>query len=122
MLRKIRQQNSLTQLQVSELLNIDRSTYTYYETGKTNPDIYQLVKLARMYKLTPNDLLEFKQKESNTGSLVFKDDSTFVKSNSRNVNMLELEDDEKRLVYMFRLMSDEDKEETLAQSKEKLIK
>ena len=35
-LRSLRLSMGLTQMQVAEALNIDRSTYTYYETGKTN--------------------------------------------------------------------------------------
>ena len=36
----------LTQGEIAELLNIDRSTYTYYESGKTEPSLETLKKLA----------------------------------------------------------------------------
>ena len=44
-LRLLREKNGLTQKQVADMLNIDRSTYAYYESGKTRPDILTIAKL-----------------------------------------------------------------------------
>ena len=38
-LKFYRHECGLTQQQVADRLKIERSTYTYYETGKTKPDI-----------------------------------------------------------------------------------
>ena len=38
-LKYYRHECGLTQQQVADRLKIERSTYTYYETGKTKPDI-----------------------------------------------------------------------------------
>jgi len=46
MLRNVRITCGLSQREVAEMLHINRSTYTYYETGKTSPDIDTLRKLA----------------------------------------------------------------------------
>lgn len=50
-LKYIRHLNGLSQLKVAEHLNVDRSTYSYYETAKTTPDIFTLIKLSSFYKI-----------------------------------------------------------------------
>lgn len=58
-LKKCRKNTGLTQAQVSKILNIERSTYTYYETGKTSPSINMLIRLAKLYNVSlADDLLE----------------------------------------------------------------
>ena len=59
-LRFLRTKNGFTQKQVSEALSIDRSTYTYYEIGKTNPDVHMLRKLSHLYNVSIDYLLENK--------------------------------------------------------------
>jgi transcriptional regulator with XRE-family HTH domain len=56
-LRKLRKQQDLTQEQVAKNLNIVRSTYAYYETGKTCPDFNTVVRLARLFNVTTDYLL-----------------------------------------------------------------
>lgn len=56
-LKKLRMQNNLTQKQVAEILKIDRSTYAYYETGRTVPDMYTLSVISRIYNITPEQIM-----------------------------------------------------------------
>jgi len=56
-LKRLRTYCKLTQKQIADLLNIDRSTYTYYETGKTVPDVETLKKLSRLYYITLDNLV-----------------------------------------------------------------
>lgn len=56
-LRKLRKQADMTQEQVAKNLNIVRSTYAYYETGKTSPDFNTVVRLARLFHVTTDYLL-----------------------------------------------------------------
>ena len=44
--------NGYTQQQVADILNVDRSTYAYYESGKSVPDIETIIKLARLYNIS----------------------------------------------------------------------
>lgn len=67
-MKKFREKAGYTQQQVSDSLNIDRSTYAYYESGKTIPDLNTLVKLAEIFKIPLGMLLEKEQK-----NLVFSD-------------------------------------------------
>lgn len=50
-LKRARQHRGLTQQEVAEQLNIDRSTYTYYETGRTTPTIYQIIEISKILKI-----------------------------------------------------------------------
>lgn len=57
LLKRYRTNCMLTQQQVADALNINRTTYTYYETGKTEPSIDTLHKLTQMFNITYDDLL-----------------------------------------------------------------
>ncbi len=56
-LKYYRHECGLTQQQVADRLKIERSTYTYYETGKTKPDIETVVKLAKVFNVSYMDIL-----------------------------------------------------------------
>ena len=47
-LRQARLQAGYSQQHVAGALNVNRATYTYYETGKTSPDPVTLGKIARI--------------------------------------------------------------------------
>lgn len=59
-LRETRISCNLTQQQVADKLKIDRSTYTYYETGKTKPSIFTLMELAKIFEVPIDDILNIK--------------------------------------------------------------
>ena len=56
-LKRIRNTAGYTQQNLADLLGVDRSTYSYYETGKTEPNIRQLTKIAALYNLRLDDLV-----------------------------------------------------------------
>ncbi len=62
-LKYYRHECGLTQQQVADRLKIERSTYTYYETGKTKPDINTLIKIAKVYNINYTALLEGVEEE-----------------------------------------------------------
>ena len=57
-LKFYRHECGLTQQQVADRLKIERSTYTYYETGKTKPDIGTLIKIAKVFNINYTQLLQ----------------------------------------------------------------
>ncbi len=57
-LKYYRHECGLTQQQVADRLKIERSTYTYYETGKTKPDISTLIKIAKVFNISYTALLQ----------------------------------------------------------------
>ena len=56
-IRKLRKERGLTQQQVANYLNLDRSTYAYYESGRTRMNIDVIVKLAHFYQIRYAELL-----------------------------------------------------------------
>ena len=48
-LKLYRVKNNFTQTQIAAALGIDRSTYSYYELGKTVPSVGMLSKIAKIF-------------------------------------------------------------------------
>ena len=57
-LRELRIKREMSQKEVDERLHMCRSTYTYYEAGKTLPDITMLLKLSGLYRMPLCELLQ----------------------------------------------------------------
>jgi len=103
-LRKCRDHCGLSQLQVATVLGIDRSTYTGYESGRTEPNLTTIVKLADLFDVDVTTLLP---KEDSTASLKDSDSKT-------TVPVYSLSKDEQTLVLSFRLLSNKQKSSVLA--------
>ena len=52
-----RKENNLTQTELGELLNIDRSAISKWETGDAMPNLLNLTKLAEIYSCPLGDLV-----------------------------------------------------------------
>lgn len=48
-IRDLREDRDLRQIDVANATGIDQKTLSNYETGKTNPDSYSLIKLADFF-------------------------------------------------------------------------
>ncbi len=48
-IRELREDRDLRQIDVATATGIDQKTLSNYETGKTNPDSYSLIKLADFF-------------------------------------------------------------------------
>ena len=56
-IRDMREDNDLTQKDISEVLNVARRTYSGYENGTRNIPVQSVVKLAIYYKVSVDYLL-----------------------------------------------------------------
>lgn len=56
-LKKARKDTGFTQAEVCKEINIPRSTLANYETGRTQPDLETLAKLADFYEVSIDWLL-----------------------------------------------------------------
>ena len=56
-LKKARKDTGFTQIEVCKELNIPQSTLANYETGRTQPDLETLAKLADFYEVSIDWLL-----------------------------------------------------------------
>jgi transcriptional regulator with XRE-family HTH domain len=60
-LRLLRDYREMTQQQVADFLNVNRSTYSYYENGKTEPSITTLMRMAELFNVTLDSLLNMEK-------------------------------------------------------------
>lgn len=56
-IRTLREDRDLRQIDVSNATGIDQKTLSNYETGKTNPDSFAIIKLAEFFGVTTDYLL-----------------------------------------------------------------
>ena len=68
-IREIREDNSLTQQKVADLLNIGQRTYADYESGKTRIPIDNLLILAKYYNVSMLEILK---------QYICRNDNTYV--------------------------------------------
>lgn len=102
-LKLLRMQRGFTQDEIANYLNIHRTTYTKYET-KHAPDVDSLVKIARLYGMSLDELVSGTPSKSISSKTVphapgFYDD----------VDLGVLSDDEKRMILLLRSCSNVDK-------------
>lgn len=57
-LKKRREELSLTQKQVADMLNIDQRLYQYYEAGQTKPNVDTAIKIAEVLQTTVEKLFK----------------------------------------------------------------
>ena len=58
-IRDLREDLDLRQTDVAKATQIDQKTLSNYETGKTNPDSYSIIKLAEFFHVTTDYLLGY---------------------------------------------------------------
>lgn len=124
MLKKLRENNGYTQKQIADALNIERSTYTYYETGKTRPDINAIIKLSKLYNISFEELLESEDtlKESNK-PLKDSGNDLYYTYDSKNFNHIyELSKQEKSFISLYRVLPKESQNIVLESLKKEVEK
>lgn len=115
-LKKLRENSGYTQQQVADALNIDRSTYAYYETGKTTPDINTIIKLSKIFNVPYTEIFE---NEENYATSKVKDveseEDEFAKLYGRknNKHIYELTRKEQQMIIGFRLLPEAGQEQVL---------
>ncbi len=56
-IKDLREDRDLRQIDVANATGIDQKTLSNYETGKTNPDSFAIVALARFFEVSTDYLL-----------------------------------------------------------------
>ena len=56
-IRSLREDRDLRQIDVAKATGIDQKTLSNYETGKTNPDSFAIVRLAEFFNVSTDFLL-----------------------------------------------------------------
>lgn len=112
-LKKVRKEHKFTQQDIADVLGVDRSTYTFYETGKTSPSIATLQKLSNIYNVTIGYLAGY---EENRPELKSKHVSPSMSAPDVDPIAL-LSKDEQIMLMCYRVLSNEKKNEILKQIK-----
>ena len=114
-LKYYRDNCELSQQQVANILNIDRSTYTYYETGKTTPSASMLLKLSKIYNVPCAVFLECINQElelnSKVADSVTNGNIPNLYEESMNDKIYSLTKDEKDVVIAYRILDNNKKQE-----------
>lgn len=102
-LRDLRKQNSkYSQQEMADMLNISRSTYTYYETGKSEPGQDKLKKLCDILNVDFNTLLNYAD---------YNEFGAKVASGDSGVDLVKsLSSSEEQIVLALRSMNSEERE------------
>ena len=58
-LKSLRQENQLSQKVVAAKMGIPVSTYANWEQGRTEPNLYDLYRLIKLFDIDANELFEF---------------------------------------------------------------
>ena len=56
-IKQIRIKNNMTQEELAEALFVTRQTISNYETGKSNPDVDTIIKIAEIFKVDTNTVI-----------------------------------------------------------------
>ena len=73
-IKDLREDRDLRQTDVAEATGIDQRTLSNYETGKTNPDSFALIKLADFFKGFALELKWDFRHEQNTTKILGEDE------------------------------------------------
>jgi len=114
LLRKLRKGNGLTQQQVADFLHLDRSTYAYYESGRTKINIDILIRLARFFQVSLASLVGEEERVEQ-----FSDGTTGAETflvNDSVARFAQLSREEQYLVILFRSGTAEQQRAVLEQA------
>ncbi len=103
-MRLNRKQLRLTQQDVADMLNVDRSTYTAYETKRV-PSLDILIKLCKLYRLTLDELVGFGEIPD---TIRLEEESTLFKDDTYELDIFDkhLSADERKLLFSIRMLTD----------------
>lgn len=105
LLKQCRENAGLTQKQISAALNIERSTYAYYECGKTNPSGTFILKLAKVLNIDYTIFIDAIADETpNEDFSTLSGDSW-----KKREKMYALSEQEQNLILSYRTMSKENR-------------
>ena len=112
-LRDLRKRCNYKQWQIAEVLNISRSTYSYYELGKSSPDLATIGKLAKLFHVSYEELLDEEPVNARVHDSQNSRDPIYER---RKPSLAALEQDEITLIMYYRLMKESDQKKLLTQA------
>ena len=118
-LRKLRTDRGLTQKAVAEALHVNRSTYSFHESGKTQPDFQRVSALAKIFEVPMGQMVEMLSNPEKTEQAASK--KRVPKKVSAEPTVIgQLRPEEKSLIAIFRRCDSATQKEIYRAAKEKL--
>ncbi len=109
-MRLNRKQLRLTQQDIADMLNVDRSTYTAYETKRV-PSLDILIKLSKLYCLTLDELVGIVHPGEH---IYFEEESNpFKRDDELDIFDKYLNPAERKLLFSIRMLTDEQVREVI---------
>ena len=131
-LKELRKMNNYTQDYVAEVLGVVRQTYSHYETGKRTPYATALYKLAGLYNISLEDLLHltvnidrdevYDAPKPTQASSELAEYLKFYNDPANKKKYIFHSDLEKKMLFYFSKISDDDKKEIIEFTKIKARK
>ena len=118
-LRKLRTDRGLTQKAVADALNVDRATYTFHETGKTQPDLQRIGELAKIFAIPVDALVKLLSNPEEIERAASKK-RVPKKVSAEPAAIGQLRPEEKSLIAIFRRCDSATQKEIYRAAKEKL--
>ena len=115
-LRQIRVEHKITQQNIADVLGIDRTTYTFYETGVTKPSLVTLAKLADIYNVTVGYLLGVEKNNPELRALPEEIETDSQLQSNDPISLLNRE--EKYILMCYRVLDEDGKKEAAKAMKE----
>lgn len=66
-LKSLRKKNQYTQEEIAEKINVSRQSVAKWENGESNPDVESCIKLANLYNVKLDDLVNHSEEETGIG-------------------------------------------------------
>ena len=66
-LKSLRKKNQYTQEEIAEKINVSRQSVAKWENGESTPDIESCIKLANLYNVKLDDLVNHSEEETGIG-------------------------------------------------------
>ena len=97
-LKFYRKNCGLTQEDMGRALGVDRSTYTYYETGRSSPSLENLVRIIRILGVPSVDALLGVTTEDGTDAAFSSPGSVYSALQNSRISMPNLSNDETDII------------------------
>jgi len=114
LLKKLRKENGLTQQQVADFLHLDRSTYAYYESGRTKINIDILIRLSNFFQISLATLVGEEVPSGVLADSGLSADAALIDESVTNFSQLSRE--EQYLVILYRSGTPEQRKQVLKQA------
>lgn len=97
LLKKLRKEKKLTQADVAKKINKSQQAYAFYENGSFEPDIETIKKLASIFAININELLDY-TKEDNLSDINYDKNTIVLFGRGVGKKEIEVTDDEMKLI------------------------